>query len=116
MPYAHNYYDVVGDDLGDSHGGCGCCFSFYGDGAFVEYGFREPEMTSPEMLEHSPMRETLHLQEVIQHLVRQGWRVQLAAVWAEDWGSLQQGAEVVAMAGLNPLHFALYENVRFEFV
>ena len=64
MPYAHNYYDVVGDDLGDSHGGCGCCFSFYGDGAFVEYGFREPEMTSPEMLEHSPMRETLHLQEV----------------------------------------------------
>ena len=116
MPYAHNYYDVVGDDLGDSHGGCGCCFSFYGAGAFVEYGFREPEMTSPEMLEHSPMRETLHLQEVIRHLVRHGWRVQLAAVWAEDWGSLQREAEVVSMAGLNPLHFALYENVRFEFV
>ena len=115
MPYARNY-DVMGDGSGDSHGGCGCCFSFYGDGAFAEYGFREPEMTSPEMLEHSPMRETLHLQEVIRQLVRQGWRVQLAAVWAEDWGSLQQGAEVVAMAGLNPLHFALYENVRFEFV
>ncbi|WP_255361777.1 MULTISPECIES: hypothetical protein [Eikenella] len=42
--------------------------------------------------------------------------MQLATVWAEDWGSLQQGAEVVAMAGLNPQHFALYENVRFEFV
>ena len=115
MPYAHNY-DVVGDGSGYSHGGCGCCFSFYGDGAFTEYGFREPEMTSPEMLEHSPMRETLHLQEVIRHLVRHGWRVQLAAVWAEDWGSLQREAEVVSMAGLNPLHFALYENVRFEFV
>jgi len=85
-------------------------------GAFTEYGFREPEMTSPEMLEHSPMRETLHLQEVIRHLVRQGWRVQLAAVWAEDWGSLQREAEVVSMVVLNPLHFALYENVRFEFV
>ena len=115
MPYAHNY-DVVGDGSGYSHGGCGCCFSFYGDGAFTEYGFREPEMTSPEMLEHSPMRETLHLQEVIRHLVRQGWRVQLAAVWAEDWGSLQREAEVVSMVVLNPLHFALYENVRFEFV
>lgn len=115
MPYAHNY-DVVGDGSGYSHGGCGCCFSFYGDGAFTEYGFREPEMTSPEMLEHSLMRETLHLQEVIQHLVRQGWRVQLAAVWAEDWGSLQREAEVVSMVVLNPLHFALYENVRFEFV
>ena len=115
MPYAHSY-DVVGDGSGYSHGGCGCCFSFYGDGAFTEYGFREPEMTSPEMLEHSPMRETLHLQEVIRHLVRQGWRVQLAAVWAEDWGSLQREAEVVSMVVLNPLHFALYENVRFEFV
>ena len=115
MPYAHNY-DVVGDGSGYSHGGCGCCFSFYGDGAFTEYGFREPEMTSPEMLEHSPMRETLHLQEVIRRLVRQGWRVQLAAVWAEDWGSLQREAEVVSMVVLNPLHFALYENVRFEFV
>ena len=115
MPYAHNY-DVVGDGSGYSHGGCGCCFSFYGDGAFTEYGFREPEMTSPEMLEHSPMRETLHLQEVIRHLVRQGWRVQLVAVWAEDWGSLQREAEVVSMVVLNPLHFALYENVRFEFV
>ena len=30
------------------------------------------------------MRETLHLQEVIRHLVRQGWRVQLVAVWVED--------------------------------
>ncbi|WP_153705417.1 MULTISPECIES: hypothetical protein [Eikenella] len=40
------------------------------------------------------MRETLHLQEVIWRLVRQGWRVQLAAVWVEDWGRLQQGAEV----------------------
>ena len=107
MSYAHNY-DVVGDGSGYSHGGCGCCFSFYGDGAFTEYGFREPE--------HSPMRETLHLQEVIRHLVRQGWRVQLAAVWAEDWGSLQREAEVVSMVVLNPLHFALYENVRFEFV
>ena len=115
MPYAHTY-DVVGDGSDDSHGGCGCCFAFYGDGTFAEYGFRELEMTSPEMLEHSPMRETLYLQEVIRHLVRQGRRVQLAAVWAEDWDSLQQGAEVVAMAGLNPLHFALYENVRFEFV
>ena len=115
MSYAHNY-DVVGDGSGYSHGGCGCCFSFYGDGAFTEYGFREPEMTSPEMLEHSPMRETLHLQEVIRHLVRHGWRVQLAAVWAEDWGSLQREAEVVSMVVLNPLHFALYENVRFEFV
>lgn len=115
MPYARNY-DVAGDGSGDSHGGCGCCFSFYGDGAFAEYGFRDPEMTSPEILEHSLMRETLHLQEVIRRLVRQGWRVQLAAVWAEDWGSLQQGAEVVAMAGVNPQHFALYENVRFEFV
>lgn len=115
MPYAHTY-DEVGDGLDDSHGGCGCCFSFYGDGAFAEYGFREPEMTPPEMLEHSPMRETMHLQEVIRHLVRQGWRVQLAAVWAEDWGSLQREAEVVSMVGLNPLHFALYENVRFEFV
>ena len=105
MPYAHNY-DVVGDGSGYSHGGCGCCFSFYGDGAFTEYGFREPEMTSPEMLEHSPIRQ----------LVRQGWRVQLAAVWAEDWGSLQREAEVVSMVVLNPLHFALYENVRFEFV
>ena len=56
------------------------------------------------------------MQEVIRHLVRQGWRVQLAAVWAEDWGSLQREAEVVSMVGLNPLHFALYENVRFEFV
>ena len=63
MPYARNY-DVAGDGSGDSHGGCGCCFSFYGDGAFAEYGFCEPEMTSPEMLEHSPMRETLYLQEV----------------------------------------------------
>ena len=115
MPYAHNY-DVVGDGSGDSHGGCGCCFSFYGDGAFAEYGFRELEVTSPEMLEHAPMRETLHLQEVIRHLVRQGWRVQLVAVWAEDWGSLQREAEVVSMVVLNPLHFALYENVRFEFV
>ena len=107
---------MVGDGSGDSHGGCGCCFSFYGDGAFAEYGFRELEVTSPEMLEHAPMRETLHLQEVIRHLVRQGWRVQLAAVWAEDWGSLQREAEVVSMVVLNPLHFALYENVRFEFV
>lgn len=39
------------------------------------------------------MRETLHLQEVVRRLVRQGWRVQLVAVWVEDWGRLQQGAE-----------------------
>ncbi|WP_156502925.1 hypothetical protein [Eikenella sp. NML99-0057] len=65
----------------------------YGDGAFAEYGFREPEITSLEMLERSPMRETLHLQEVVRRLVRQGWRVQLVAVWVEDWGRLQQGAE-----------------------
>ncbi|MBH5329753.1 hypothetical protein H9Q10_08740 [Eikenella sp. S3360] len=115
MPYARNY-DVVGDGSDGSHGGCGCCFSLYGDGAFAEYGFHEPEIASLEMLERSPMRETLHLQEVIRRLVRQGWRVQLATVWAENWGGLPQGAEMVAMAGLNPLHFALYENVRFEFV
>ena len=115
MPYAYNY-DVVDDVLGDGHGGCGCCFSFYGDGAFAKYGFREPEIKSPEMLKCSPMRETLHLEKVIRRLVRQGWRVQLATVWAEDWDSLQREAEIVAIAGLNPLYFALYENVRFEFV
>ena len=91
-------------------------FPYYGDGAFAKYGFREPEIKSPEMLKCSPMRETLHLEKVIRRLVRQGWRVQLAAVWAEDWDSLQREAEMVAMAGLNPLYFALYENVRFEFV
>lgn len=55
--------------------------------------FCEPEITSLEMLERSPMRETMHLQEVVRRLVRQGWRVQLVAVWVEDWGRLQQGAE-----------------------